>query len=72
MSARPWVIVALRETIVDDVGNVRFLLETHEEVVRLYVPVDKGLLVNVFESVHQLHYKHNGCLEGELPATKVK
>lgn len=45
---RPGVTVFLSQAKVDDVDQVAFLAEPHEEVVGLHVSVDEVLRVDVF------------------------
>jgi hypothetical protein len=48
------------------------LAHADQKVVRLYIAMQKSLLVHVFNALQHLNADHQNCLEGELPTAILK
>ena len=67
-----WVAIFLGETEVDDIDLVTTLADAHQEVVRLDVPVDEGLGVDVLDTRDKLIGQEEDGLQGKLPVAEVE
>lgn len=66
------VPVLLGQTEIDNVDLVAALANTHQEVVRLDITVDKGLGVDVLDTRNQLVGEQENRLERELAVAEVE
>jgi hypothetical protein len=66
------ITVLLGQTEIDDIDLVAALANTHEEVVRLDITVDKGLGVDVLNTGDELVGKEENSLQGELAVAEVE
>jgi hypothetical protein len=66
------IAVLLGQAEVDNVNLVSTLADTHEEVVRLDITMDKGLGMDVFDAGDQLIRQQKDGLQGELPVAEVE
>ena len=66
------VPVFLCQTKIDDIDLIASLANTHEEVVRLDITVDKGFGMDVLDSRDELVGQQEDGLEGELAVAEVE
>lgn len=66
------VSVLLSQAKVDDVDLVTTFANTHEEVVRLDITVDKGFGMNVLDTGDKLVGQEEYCLQRELAVAKIE
>jgi hypothetical protein len=66
------VTVLLSQTKIDDVDLVATLSDAHKEVIRLYIAMDEGLGVDVFDAGDELIGKEEDSLQRELAVAKVE
>jgi hypothetical protein len=66
------VTVFLSQTKIDDVDLVATLSDAHKEVIRLYITMDEGLGVDVFDPGDELIGKEENSLQRELAVAKVE
>jgi hypothetical protein len=66
------VTVLLSQTKIDDVDLVATLSNAHKEVIRLYIAMDEGFGVDVFDPGDELIGKEEDSLQRELAVAKVE
>jgi hypothetical protein len=66
------VTILLRQTEIDDVDLVATLSDPHEEVIRLDIPVDEGLGVDVLDAGDELIGKEEDGFQREFAVAKVE
>ena len=58
---REGIAIALAETEVDHMDDIRFLSQTHNEIIGLDVSVNEVFAVDVFNALNQLDCQHTNC-----------
>ena len=67
------VLVALGETKVNDIDTIsRSLCATDQEVIRLDIAMDDSFLVNLLDSLDELHGDQQDCFKVELASASRK
>ena len=66
------IYVSLCQTHINDMHDIRFVSETHQEIVWFDVSMYKTLTVHVLKTFDELNSQHQSSLEGEFVATKLE
>lgn len=72
VEVRLGVTVFLSETKIDDIDLVTTLADTHQEVVRFDITVDKGFGVDIFDPGDELVGQQKNGLQSELAVAEVE
>ena len=72
MEMHLWVPELLRKTKFDDVDLIATFANSHEEIVRFDISMDKIARVNIFDTWNQLIHKQQDSFEAEFAVAEVE
>ena len=67
-----WVPVSFAQTKVNDVNDVTLSLNSNQEIIRLYVSVQKTSRVEILDSSYHLVRDHEHCFQTEFTTAVIK